>query len=87
LLGTRVYNTPPFYVKGQSICAAFMFFNGLLALSLRTLLAYQNRKLDKQYGTIEEQKNRIASTEGTKEAAVEANTGVENFGPMYRYVL
>jgi hypothetical protein len=87
LLGTRVYNTPPFYVKGQSICAAFMFFNGLLALFLRTYLAYQNRKLDKQYGTIEEQKTRIASTEGTKEAAVEANTGVENFGPMYRYVL
>ncbi|KAI4804944.1 MFS general substrate transporter, partial [Aureobasidium sp. EXF-8845] len=49
LLGTRVYNTPPFYVKGQSICAAFMFFNGLLALFLRTYLAYQNRKLDKQY--------------------------------------
>ncbi|KAI4715808.1 MFS general substrate transporter [Aureobasidium sp. EXF-10727] len=87
LLGTRVYNTPPFYVKGQSICAAFMFFNGLLALFLRTLLAYENRKFDKQYGTIEEQKNRIASTEGSKEAAVEANTGVENFGPMYRYVL
>ncbi|KAI5238621.1 MFS general substrate transporter [Aureobasidium subglaciale] len=87
LLGTRVYNTPPFYVKGQSICAAFMFFNGLLALFLRTLLAYENRKLDKQYGTIEEQKNRIASTEGTKEAGIEANTGVENFGPMYRYVL
>jgi len=87
LLGTNIYNTPPFYVKGQSICAAFMFFNGLLALFLRTLLAYENRKLDKQYGTLEEQKNRAASTEGTKEAAVEANTGVENFGPMYRYVL
>ncbi|KEQ89759.1 MFS general substrate transporter [Aureobasidium pullulans EXF-150] len=87
LLGTRIYNDAPFYVKGQSICAAFMFFNGILALSLRTLLAYENRKLDKQYGTIEEQKNRIASTEGSKEAGIEANTGVENFGPMYRYVL
>lgn len=64
-----------------------MFFNGILALSLRTLLAYENRKLDKQYGTIEEQKNRIASTEGSKEAGIEANTGVENFVLMYRYVL
>jgi hypothetical protein len=87
LLGTRVYNTPPFYVKGQSICAAFMFFNGILAISLRTYLAWQNRKLDQQYGTIEEQKSRLAATEGTKGAAIEANTAVENFGPMYRYVL
>ena len=52
-----------------------MFFNGLLAISLRTLLAWENRKLDKKFGTLEEQKNRIAAT------------GVENYGPMYRYVL
>ena len=87
LLGTRVYNNPPYYIKGQSICAAFMVFNGLLAISLRTLLAWENRKLDKKYGTVEEQKNRIAATEGAKGAGVEANTGVENYGPMYRYVL
>ena len=64
-----------------------MFFNGLLAISLRTLLAWENRKLDKKFGTLEEQKNRIAATEGAKGAGVEANTGVENYGPMYRYVL
>ena len=84
--GTRIYNNAPYYVKGQSICAAFMFFNGILALSLRTLLAFENRKLDKQYGTVEEQRNRIATSESSKEEMA-ATAGVENYGPLYRYVL
>ncbi|KAB5581248.1 hypothetical protein GE09DRAFT_950116, partial [Coniochaeta sp. 2T2.1] len=48
LLGTRVF--PPaeksYYVKGMSICAVFMFFNGGLALLLRTYFVYQNRRLE-----------------------------------------
>ncbi len=63
-----------------------MFFNGILALLTDTLLAYENRKLDKQYGTIEEQKNRIAATEGSKDAVVEATVACRELGPMYRYV-
>lgn len=86
ITGTRIYNKAPYYVKGQSICAAFMFFNGILALSLRTLLAWENRKLDKKYGTVQEQKHRIA-TAAEASGKVEAVSGVENYGPLYRYIL
>lgn len=50
LLGTRVFPAAekPYYVKGMSICAAFMFFNALLALVLRTWLAYENKKFEKR---------------------------------------
>jgi hypothetical protein len=49
LLGTRVFpvKEKPFYVKGMSICAAFMFFNAILALGLRTYFAAQNRRLER----------------------------------------
>ncbi|KAL2827163.1 major facilitator superfamily domain-containing protein [Aspergillus cavernicola] len=52
-LGTNVFPSSdgPRYVRGQSICAAFMFFNAVLALLLRVLLVWENRRLDKQYGT------------------------------------
>lgn len=83
LLGTRLYpaDEGPFYVKGQAVCAAFMFFTTLLVVVLRTLLAWENRKLDKEYGTLAQQKQ--ARMEGSREGAV----GVENYGPMFRYVL
>ncbi|KAI1175190.1 MFS general substrate transporter [Nemania sp. FL0916] len=44
LLGTRIFPTSemPYFVKGMSICAAFMFFNALLALALRMWLAWEN---------------------------------------------
>jgi cyanate permease len=47
LLGTRVFpaTEKPYYVKGMSICAGFMFFNALLAILLRTYFASQNQKL------------------------------------------
>lgn len=50
LLGTRVFPTTdkPYYVKGMSICAAFMFFNAILAFSLRTWLAYENKQFEKK---------------------------------------
>ncbi|KAE9987689.1 hypothetical protein EG328_001922 [Venturia inaequalis] len=88
LLGTRLYPSKqgPYYVKGQSICAAFMFFTTLLAFGLRTLLWWGNKMLDKQYGTIEDQKARAAVAEQRGEKA-ENMTAVEDYGPMYRYVL
>ncbi|OBT70964.1 hypothetical protein VF21_10612 [Pseudogymnoascus sp. 05NY08] len=48
LLGTRIYpaNEGPYYTKGMSICAAFMFFNAFLALVLRTLLQKENKKFE-----------------------------------------
>jgi dipeptide/tripeptide permease len=88
LLGTRLYptNEGPFYVKGQSVCAAFMFFTTLLAFGLRCLLWWENKKLDKQYGTLAEQKAQ-AETSGRAEDAKGAGAGVENYGASYRYVL
>jgi dipeptide/tripeptide permease len=83
LLGTRVFPSKqgPRYVEGQAICAAFMGFNAFLALSLRTLLAWENKKLDRKYGVIEEQ-------QGEKgEQMVDANVGEENTGPKFRFVL
>ncbi|KAL5334232.1 major facilitator superfamily domain-containing protein [Aspergillus crustosus] len=51
-LGTNMFpdTDGPRYIRGQSICAAFMFFNAVLALSLRLLLVWENKRLDKQYG-------------------------------------
>lgn len=48
LLGTRIFpvTDKPYYVKGMSICAAFMFFNALLALLLRTYFAWENKRLE-----------------------------------------
>ncbi|KAI1861677.1 uncharacterized protein JN550_010747 [Neoarthrinium moseri] len=50
LLGTRMFPAAdkPYYVTGMSVCAAFMFFNALLALGLRCLLAWENRKFEKK---------------------------------------
>ncbi|KAI3321362.1 MFS general substrate transporter [Xylariaceae sp. AK1471] len=50
LLGTRVFpvSERPYYVKGMSICAAFMFFNALLALTLRVYLAWENRTFERK---------------------------------------
>ncbi|TID22405.1 MFS general substrate transporter [Venturia nashicola] len=88
LLGTRMYPAKqgPYYVKGMSVCAAFMFFTTLLALGLRTLLWWENKKLNKQYGTVEDQKARAAVAELRGERA-DNMIAVENYGPMYRYVL
>ncbi|KAF2639948.1 MFS general substrate transporter [Massarina eburnea CBS 473.64] len=87
LLGTRLYPTSegPFYVKGQSVCAGFMFFTTLLVILLRKLLAWENKKLDREYGTLAQQRSAMreaaAGGEGKEEVAV------ENTGPLFRYVL
>ncbi|KAL4959022.1 putative MFS transporter [Aspergillus stella-maris] len=51
-LGTNVFpdSDGPRFIRGQSICAAFMFFNAVLALTLRCILVWENKRLDKQYG-------------------------------------
>ncbi|KAI1186694.1 major facilitator superfamily domain-containing protein [Nemania serpens] len=56
LLGTRVFPEAekPYYIKGMSICAGFMFFNALLALTLRAYLAWENRKFEKGDAEIRE---------------------------------
>lgn len=79
-LGTNVFpeSEGPRYIKGQSICAAFMFFTTILALSLRFLLVWENKQLDKEYGNVPERR-----PEEKEDAAV----GEENYGASYRYML
>lgn len=77
-LGTNVFpdKEAPRFIKGMSICAAFMFFTTILALSLRCLLVWENRNLDKKYGKIEAE-------------TVKGDTPVaeDNYGASFRYVL
>ena len=75
ILGTQLFPTKeaPRYVKGMSVCAAFMFFTALLSLGLRFLLLWRNRKLDQRYG---------------EQAGDESVTvGVEDYGPKFRFIL
>ncbi|KAJ5102640.1 hypothetical protein N7532_003169 [Penicillium argentinense] len=78
-LGTNVFPDAeaPRYIKGMSICAAFMFFTTLLALCLRTLLVWENRQLDKKYGP------RIEVDPSKADAALSE----DNYGASFRYVL
>lgn len=48
LLGIRLFaaHDKPLYRRGMWTCAAFMIFNGALALALRAYLASENKKLD-----------------------------------------
>ena len=79
LLGTNIFPATdgPRYVRGFGICAAFIFFNGALALGLRTLLVWENRKLDRLHGDREEARGR----------AKESGEAEENYGAGFRYVL
>lgn len=83
-LGTNIFpdSDAPRYVKGQSICAAFMFFTMLLALGLRTMLVWENRKLDKKYGS-------LGDGDGGREGDGQKGEPVaeENYGASYRFML
>ncbi len=74
LLGTRLYpkSEKPHYTKGHAICAAFMGFTALLALVLRCLLMWENRKLAQRCPAVED---------------ADSAEGEENYGPSFRYVL
>ncbi|KAI0017959.1 major facilitator superfamily domain-containing protein [Xylariomycetidae sp. FL0641] len=77
-VGTNVFPAAqgPRYVTGMSICAAFMFFSAILAMSQRLLLSWENTKLDRKYGE---------TAEGTGNNNP-GGTAVENYGPNFRYV-
>lgn len=87
LLGTRLYPSSegPFYVKGQSICGGFMFLFCILAMLLRTLLARENKRLDEKYGTVAQQ--RLAMQDARARGEEQREVGIENYGPLFRYVL
>lgn len=68
------------------MCAAFMFFTTLLVITLRLLLVYENRKLDRDFGTLEQQRPAAGGAE--KAGAGDGGaTALENYGPLFRYVL
>ncbi|KAJ5195356.1 Major facilitator superfamily domain general substrate transporter [Penicillium cinerascens] len=78
-LGTNVFpdKQAPRFIKGMSICAAFMFFTTLLALGLRFLLVWENHRLDKKYGP----KVKVETVKGDTPVAE------DNYGASFRYVL
>lgn len=80
ILGARLYPTTegPRYVKGMSICAAFMFFAAVMALAIRVLLVWENSKLDRKYN------NKAGEGRETVQGAAVA---VEDYGPNFRFVL
>ena len=79
ILGTRLYPSTEgvFYVKCIAICAAFMFFNALLTLVLRTLLDFQNKQADKR-------EVEVLAAVGDEKAGIVA---VENEGSGFRNIL
>ncbi|KAI1434239.1 major facilitator superfamily domain-containing protein [Xylaria sp. CBS 124048] len=79
ILGTRVFpsSDAPFYVKGMVICAAFMFFNALLALLLRVYLARENKMFEK----------RDAESRPSDDVGKVITTEFENDGFGFRNVL
>ncbi|KAL8738740.1 MAG: hypothetical protein Q9181_000495 [Wetmoreana brouardii] len=85
LLGTNIFpkEERPRYLKGMWVSAAFTLFTGFLALCLRTLLVWENKKLDQKYGT----KLDIQAGQGVDPSGVKTEAGEENYGPSFRYVL
>ena len=63
----------------MAISAAFTFFTAFLAFSLRCLLVWENRKLDKVYGS---NKNRVVIEQGAE--GRESEVGEENYSPKFR---
>ncbi|MCJ1466299.1 hypothetical protein MMC07_004918 [Pseudocyphellaria aurata] len=84
-LGINIFDPrdAPRYTKGMSICAAFTFLIGILALALRALLARKNQKLDQKYGMHLTEANKHSEHPVEEETAM----GDENYGPNFRYVL
>lgn len=81
LLGTRLYpaSDAPLYIKGQWVCAGFMFFCAFLTLTLRTYLDWQNKQAEKR----ENDAAAVAETSDGKWGYV----AVENEGYGFRNVL
>jgi hypothetical protein len=82
-LGTIIFyeKDAPRYVRGQSVCAAFMIFTTILALTLRCLLVWENKRLDQKYGTRNEE-----SAEGGP-SGNDDSVAEENYGSRFRFVL
>ncbi|KAK9234432.1 major facilitator superfamily domain-containing protein [Lipomyces kononenkoae] len=80
ILGTRLYPATqgPRYVAGMAVCAAFMYFNAILALVLRTYLVWQNKKASER----ESEVAAVAEDNGKHQVVA-----VENEGYGFRNIL
>ncbi|KAL8899131.1 MAG: hypothetical protein Q9192_001734 [Flavoplaca navasiana] len=85
LLGTNLFpnSEGPRYARGMWISAAFTLFTASLALGLRFLLIWENKKLDLKYGV----KSEIPLKNGIDPASMQSAVGEENYGPNFRFVL
>lgn len=79
LLGTRLFPAPegPHYVRGMVVCAAFMFFNAVLALSLRTWFARENGRCDQKPAAAEVSKTGGSAPGGGRAEGVLEEEGVD----------
>lgn len=71
------------------VCTAFIIFNAVLALTLRTLLSWENRRLDEKYGEVGRSNANgvVAGEESGEKVDSSAGIGDENDGPRFRYIL
>ncbi|KAL8959190.1 MAG: hypothetical protein Q9193_003902 [Seirophora villosa] len=85
LLGTNIFpkSDSPRYHKGMWVSAAFTLFTGFLALCLRTLLVWENKKLDEKYG----RKVDPHPADGVDLSTQKTAVAEENYGPSFRYIL
>lgn len=67
LIGTHLYpeSDGPYYVKGMSICAAFMAAVGVLSLTLRLILSQKNIRAKAEYEAISEEDEGLVMKEGS----------------------
>ncbi|OAA62634.1 major facilitator superfamily transporter [Niveomyces insectorum RCEF 264] len=79
ILGTRVFPVAeqPYYVKGMAICAAFMFFNALLAFGLRQYFVYMNRQFARAEAVAAESAGSPAAAAAAAAAASVAGAGAD----------
>lgn len=88
ILGINIFpaSEAPGFPKGMWICAGFMFFAFFATLALRSIFAWENRKLDALHGRVDARRQ-----SGIEEEEGQENKGQaiyeENFGETYRYVL
>ncbi len=82
ILGTRLYPTlqGPRYVEGMSICATFVFFAAIMAVALRILLVWENKKVDRKY-------NKEPAIGWDTQTENDTAFAIEDYGPKFRYVL
>ena len=61
-----------------------MFFSAVLALALRTLLVFENKKLERKYNSSNNNESPLVEGKPRDEGG---EVAVEDYGPAFRYAL